>query len=152
MASARVKPRRGKLYVYIIQAAVLIWIVRVQRKLFGLGPSIPDSVSLSSNSQSAHLGIARACRRFPLSSFRRLSSSTRSTNLFLLILIAGDVERNPGPTVSSLSPTDNTPAPGPAHNTTALAASSTPAHSPADNTLATVGSTPALMDNSSSSG
>ena len=145
----RVKPRRGKLHVVIIQAALLIWIVRVQQKLLGLGPSISVTVSPSSDSQVAHLGIHRVCHRCPLSSFGRVSTSTRRRNVLiiqLLVLLAGDVERNPGPTDNSLTnlcgPADNTPAPAinirvPSDNT------------PADNSRRMVDSSP---DNSSSSG
>ena len=150
----RVKPRRGKLHVVIIQAALLIWIVRVQQKLLliGLGPSISVTVSPSSDSQVAHLGIHRVCHRCPLSSFRRVSTSIRRRNVLiqLLLLLAGDVERNPGPTDNSLTinlsgPADNTPAPViniqvPSDNT------------PADNRRRMVDSSPALKDNSSSSG
>ena len=32
----------------------------------------------------------------------------RTTVIFLLLLIAGDIERNPGPTENSSAPTDNT--------------------------------------------
>ena len=144
----RVKPRRGKLHVVIIQAALLIWIVRVQQKLLGLGPSISVTVSPSSDSQVAHLGIHRVCHRCTLSSLRRVSTSTRRRNVLiqLLVLLAGDVERNPGPTDNSLTnlsgPADNTPAPViniqvPSDNT------------PADNSRRMVDSSP---DNSSSSG
>ena len=102
----RVKPRRGKLHVVIIQAAPINMDCKGAAKAIRVSDRLFQLLSArSSDSQVAHLGIHRVCHRCTLSSLRRVSTSTRRRNVLiqLLVLLAGDVERNPGPTDNSLT-------------------------------------------------
>ena len=67
------------------------WILLVQTRNVGLVSNIPTAEYLSAWQVLGNLEIAEVLRDYVA------SNPQRKTNLFILIILAGDIEMNPGP-------------------------------------------------------